>query len=184
MPEASMPEASMPEGTTLPSTAAEPMPENPVVTFTEEDLKKMKNSELQAELKKRGRSTNGNKTVLVARLLAALNDEAGTSTGGNRSGRRKGRRKGYPCTDEAIEGFAPEARWRELVANNEPVAELTRPNDLVGPTIPLGEKEFKKFDYSDQWDREPWTAMSPIHVRKKYSIRLVLITASSETSSK
>jgi len=42
MPEASMPEASMPEGTTLPSTAAEPMPENPVVTFTEEDLKKMK----------------------------------------------------------------------------------------------------------------------------------------------
>jgi len=122
--------------------------------------------------------------VLVARLLAALNDEAGTSTGGNRSGRRKGRRKGHPRTDEAIEGFAPEARWRELVANNEPVAEPTRPNDLVGPTIPLGEKEFKKFDYSDQWDWEPWTAMSPVHVRKKYSIRLVLITASSETSSK
>jgi len=101
---------------------------------------------------------------LVARLLAAINDEAGTSTGRNRSGRRKGRRKGHPRTDEPIEGFAPEARWRELVANNEPVAEPTRPNDLARPTIPLGEKEFKKFDFTDQWDREPWTATSPVHV--------------------
>ena len=166
VPDDSVQEDSMLEGS--PRSATEAVPEiaaeNPVVAFTEDDLKKMKNSELQAELKKRGRSTNGNKTVLVARLLAAINDEAGTSTGRNRSGRRKGRRKGHPRTDEAIEGFALEARWRELVANNEPVAEPTRPNDLVGPTIPLGEKEFKKFDYADQWDREPWTATSPVHV--------------------
>ena len=36
------------------------------------------------------------------------------------------------------------------------------PNKIVGlvrPTVPAGEKEFKKFDFNEQFDHAPFTAM-------------------------
>ncbi len=33
---------------------------------------------------------------------------------------------------------------------------------MMGPTIPEGEEEFKKFDFPDTFDRPPFTEMSSV----------------------
>jgi hypothetical protein len=77
------------------------------VILTEDAVKKMLNSELRAELKKRGRSQNGNKTVLTNRLLNNLQNPI--------------IQEGAP--EKVPNGFAPTAKWRQLKPNSVPIEE-------------------------------------------------------------
>jgi hypothetical protein len=47
---------------------------------------------------------------------------------------------------------------REDIAVPEP----NRNSNLVGPTVPAGEREFTKHNFSETFDRPPFTAMSPV----------------------
>jgi hypothetical protein len=75
--------------------------------LSEEQVEKMLNSELRAELKKRGLSQNGNKSVLTNSLLGHLQTPI--------------------VQDDAPEkvpnGFATTAKWRQLKPNDVPIKE-------------------------------------------------------------
>ena len=62
---------------------------------------------------------------------------------------------------QQVTGFAEGAMWKQLKHNNEPVEEPNKNSNLVGPTVPLGEKEFKKYDFTEKFDRPPFIATSP-----------------------
>jgi hypothetical protein len=76
--------------------------------LTEEIVNKMKNSELKAALKQRGLSQNGNKGVLMKRLLDNLQKPV--------------REEGEP--ERVPNGFPTTAKWRELKHEDAPVEEL------------------------------------------------------------
>jgi uncharacterized Zn finger protein len=67
----------------------------------------MLNRELRAELKKRGLSQNGNKTVLMNRLLNNLQNPIVQEN----------------APEKVPNGFAPTAKWRQLKPNSVPVEE-------------------------------------------------------------
>lgn len=117
------------------------------VPLTEAVIRTMLNSELKAELKKRGLSQNGNKTVLTKRLLDNLHKPITTEDE----------------PEQAPNGFSSSAQWRQLINNPTPIEEPTRPSNMRGPTVPEGENEFKKFDFPDTFDRPPFTEMSEIY---------------------
>jgi len=110
-----------PEAEVIPAAAGEgpQPPENGdanTVTLTEEILKTMRNSELKAELKKRGLSQNGNKTVLTNRLLNNLQNPIIQED----------------APERVPNGFAPTAKWRQLKPNSIPVEEPQHPPNMRG----------------------------------------------------
>ena len=141
-----------PEAEVIPAAAGEgPQPPESgdanTVTLTEEILKTMRNSELKAELKKRGLSQNGNKTVLTNRLLNNLQNPIIQED----------------APERVPNGFAPTAKWRQLKPNSIPVEEPQRPPNMRGPTVPEGEEEFRKFNFPETFDRPPFTEMSSVY---------------------
>ncbi len=111
----------------------------------------MRNSELKAELKKRGLSQNGNKTVLTNRLLNNLQNPIIQED----------------APERVPNGFAPTAKWRQLKPNSIPVEEPQRPPNMRGPTVPEGEEEFRKFDFPETFDRPPFTEMSSVYEKDR-----------------
>jgi len=91
------------------------------------------NSEPKAELKKRGLSLNGNKTILTKRLLDNLQKPLEA--------------EGQPET--VPNGLPSTVKWRQLIQNPTPIEEPTRPSNRRGSTILDGKDEFKKFDLFD-----------------------------------
>ena len=82
---------------------------------------------------------NGKKEVLQGRLLGAINTPVTTMTDQREH-------------QQQVMGFAEGAMWKQLKHNNEPVEEPNKNSNSVGPTVPLGEKEFKKYDFTEKFD--------------------------------
>ena len=64
--------------------------------------------------------------------------------------------------EQIIPGFTPEAKWNKVSADTIPI---TKPSNkstskLVGPTVPTGEDDFKKFNFSETFGHPPFIAMS------------------------
>jgi hypothetical protein len=105
----------MPEADAVVPILEEPIPaieapvnsDSPVISLMEKAIKNMLNSELRAELKKRGLSQNGNKAVLSNRLLSNL---------------QKPIQQG-DAIEKVPDTFAPTAKWRQLKHKDTPVAE-------------------------------------------------------------
>jgi len=128
---------------------------NLAINKTEEQLKKMSNDALRHLCKERKLSTNGNKTKLVATLLANPNGRAPPII--RSTGTRDKNKEDAPLT-----GFHPDAKWRQLTHSIVPVQEpVGRPRNLVGPTAyKENEQEFKKFNFDEEFDRPPFTVTS------------------------
>jgi hypothetical protein len=145
---------------TLPSTvdAADATDSSPP---TKETLMLMTNNALKTMCKDRGLAINGNKQVLVQRLPT------------NPNGRPKKDNAAPPRAvtgenEEENAGFHPDAKWRELVHSSVPVEEPRRPNRLVGPTAyKENEKEAQKFNFSETFDRPPFTVMAEEYTERK-----------------
>ena len=63
--------------------------------------------------------------------------------------------------DQQPAGFHHGAKWRVL--EQDKTKQVNEPNEipgLKGPTVPKGGKECEKFDFSDNFDRDPFIAMS------------------------
>ena len=126
----------------------------PPPLLDEDAVKSMTVAQLKDELKKRKLTVNGVKQVLQERLLGFL---------------RNPNSNNLPSATPAAEGqnvtsagFAEVAAWRELKTEEEPVPEPNSNPNLVGPTVPAGEKEYQKRNFAETFDRPPFTAMSPV----------------------
>ncbi len=93
-------------------------------------------AQLKEDLKKRKLTVNGVKQVLQDRLLGFL---------------RNPNSNNLPSATPAAEdqnvtsaGFKEVAAWRELKREEVTVPEPNSNPDLVGPTVPAGEKEYQK----------------------------------------
>ena len=92
----------------------------------------MTNGALKALCKERGLAVNGNKQVLVDRLLTK-----GQKGRPKRDNAAPARTAAGENEEEMQTGFHPDAKWRVLEHSQEPVQEPSRPNCLVGPTAPI-----------------------------------------------
>lgn len=131
--------------------------QQPIVTLNEEDVKKMNVAQLKEELKKRKLTVNGVKATLQQRLLDNLNNPNGSDVPGGPV--VSGANNNQNVTSS---GFAEGATWKELVLEATPVPEPNNNPNLVGPTVPAGEREFVKQNFAQSFDRPPFTAMSPV----------------------
>ena len=68
---------------------------------------------------------------------------------------------GVQC-EEPVAGFAPHAKWRQLENETNPVPDPRKNSTLVGPTVPEGQEEYQKFNFSETFDRPPFVATSPV----------------------
>ena len=119
-------------------------------TLTEEEVKKMTLNQLREECRKRKLAVGGNKAALQGRLLGAVNAPV-------RTDRETGQEERVPGC------FAPTAKWRELKQNNQPVPEpINNSSHLRGLTVPEGEKDPMKYDFSEVIDRPPFVAESKV----------------------
>jgi hypothetical protein len=125
-------------------------------SLTEVEVMAMTVNQLKDELAKRKLSKNGVKATLQQRLIGAMTTLPNTAIESADDA------EGPQTAAAVIEGFDPSAKWRELVHNEVPVEEPTRPNYLRGPTVPTNEDEFPKFNFDETWDRPPFSAMSEV----------------------
>jgi hypothetical protein len=136
----------------LPSEQTQLPPPPPLLD--EDAVKSMTVAQLKEELKKRKLAVNGVKQVLQDRLLGFLHNpnsnnlpSATPAAGGQ---------------NVTSAGFTEVAAWRDLKTEEVTVPEPNSNPDLVGPTVPAGEKEYQKRNFSETFDRPPFTAMSPV----------------------
>jgi Transposase IS4/SAP domain len=133
------------------TAATQPVAQMQQGVLTEEIINKMSVNQLKEELRKRNKSTTGVKKILQERLLGAIDAPVGTTA------------EIAIEEAEAVPGFAPGAKWVNLKPNQTAVEEPNNSSsNLVGPTVPTGAKEKDKFDYSESFDRPPFTAMSRV----------------------
>jgi hypothetical protein len=128
---------------------------------TKETLMLMTNNALKTMCKEKGLPVNGNKQVLVQRLLT------------NPNGRPK-KNDAAPArhvpgeNEEENTGFHCDAKWKVLEHSKDPVQEPSRPNRLVGPTAyKENEQEAKKFNFDATFDRPPFTVMAEEYTEAK-----------------
>jgi hypothetical protein len=137
----------------IPMTSdAVPINAEPLPHLTQFQIMAMTVNQLKEELGKRKLSKNGVKGALQQRLLARINAPIFNESEAQHE----------PPQTALIEGFDPSATWRELIHNENPVDEPTRPNHLRGPSVPQNEDEFHKFNFDETWERPPFTAMSQV----------------------
>jgi hypothetical protein len=111
-------------------------------------------AQLKDELRKRNLPVNGRKEVLLQRLSAPLAAIHHTTNSEQRLPQQ-------PAS--AINGFAPHAKWIELKHHQERVVEPNQQHrNLVGPTVPTGQAEAPKYNFSEQFDRPPFTALATV----------------------
>jgi len=61
-----------------------------------------------------------------------------------------------------LEAYNPNVQWKVLQPSATPCIKPERPQNLRGPTVPEDKQEFRKFNFSETWDRPPVTAMSKV----------------------
>ncbi len=156
--------STTPPDATAGLTTAPPTTDSALQLMTEQQLMNMTVAQLKQELERRKLSKSGVKNVLVQRLLSAQNapppppPQNINVTTDSRSN---------TIADEAnhrskdLQVFHPNARWRELMHSGS-CQEPERPANLRGPSVPLDESEFKKFNFDEEWDRPPFTGMSKV----------------------
>ena len=105
----------------------------PPPPFTNEELRKMKVTELKALLTARRLRTAGNKTALIHRLSESYKSTA------------------TPLADDELqapEGFPANSRWKQLEAKLDPVN--LPPSRFRNPTQMNVQTQIEKFDYAEQ----------------------------------
>jgi hypothetical protein len=135
-------------------TDVPPLPPPPLLT--EDAVKRMNVAQLKDELKKQKLTVNGVKLALQERLLGNSNSNSNCNN--------------LPSATPAVQahknvtcaGFAEAAVWRELKTIDETVKEANQYPNLVGPTVPAGEREYPKHNFAETFDCLPFTTMSPV----------------------
>ena len=117
----------------------------PPPPFTNDELKKMKVSELKALLTERRLRTAGLKNALVHRLSESYKSTA-TPLGENEL--------------QAPEGFPATSRWKQLIAETEPVN--LPPSRFRNPTQMDVTTPTKKYDYAEEWNRNEYEEMNDV----------------------
>ena len=121
----------------------------PYTPLSEADIKKMKVTDLRDELHKRKKSVKGKKDELMQCLIDFKDLPADASAGGDQQ------------IDQQPASFHHGAKWRVL--EQDKTKQVNEPNEipgLKGPTVPKGGKECEKFDFSDDFDHDPFIVMS------------------------
>jgi len=151
----------------LPTASAAPLPREatntageepqpaPVPLLDEDSVKVMNVAQLKDELRKRKLTVNGVKQVLQERLLSFLRNP-------NSNNNLPGPGTTAAGQNVTTAGFSEGAAWKELKTEDEIVPEPNTNRNLVGPTVPTGEREFTKRNFTETFDRPPFTAMSPV----------------------
>jgi hypothetical protein len=127
--------------------------------MTEQELMKLSNAALQDELKKQNQSTNGNKTVMVQRLLTGTTKRL---PGNKAVPRNQNSTKERQDNVEELLGFPSTAMWRVFTARQEPVPEPQMGGQLRATTVPEGETSIPNFDFKETFNHEPFTEMSEV----------------------
>jgi hypothetical protein len=111
-------------------------------------------AQLKDELRKRNLPVHGRKELLLQRLSAPPAAIYHTTNSG-------GRLPQQPTN--TINGFAPHAKWIELKHHQERLVEPNQQHpSLVGPTVPTGQAEAPKYNFNEQFDRPPFTALATV----------------------
>ena len=115
-------------------------PPNKHVDIEDEDLLKMKNEELKAELRGRGLPVGGNRETLRKRLRKALNDKVivkCSKLSKKKFASRDGGEKKKKNSNHQMKFFSDDAYWKELFPIDEPVVEPENPtfNMARAPTV-------------------------------------------------
>jgi hypothetical protein len=139
----------------------EGLPLNTPLDMTEEALLKLTNGALRDELRKRGQSTNGNKTTMVHRLLTGVprrmpRDAAVRRNQNNTNEGNDDRIRGE------LNGFAVGAKWRELTPNEVPVSNPESRGNLRAPTAPEGEEFNDRHNFDCTFDHAPFTELCEV----------------------
>ena len=118
------------------------------VDIPESQLTKLKVAELKQELAKRGQQVNGNKKVLLERLMNALRNGLPLLSAADANAR----------TTNDLRGFSPGARWKLLLPINEVLPEPQHVVGMRAPTIPEGEEHFiaPKQNFAEVFDHMPF----------------------------
>jgi hypothetical protein len=149
------PEQPLPPQDDSPASVVVP----PAVTnppqLSETVIRGMKVAELRNELKGRNQSSNGVKNVLVQRLLSCMHLPPSNNVAT------------VADNNQQIESFHHGVSWRLLEPEQAPVAEPNRMRGLVAPTTHSAgaTTEARKYNYSETFDRDPFTATSKEWVR-------------------
>jgi hypothetical protein len=111
-------------------------------------------AQLKDELLKRNLPVNGPKEVLLQRLSVPHGTILPPSNTDVRLPQQPA---------NAITGFAPHARWVELKHHQERVVEpnIQHPN-LVGPTVLMGQVKVPKYNFNEEFDHPPFTALATV----------------------
>ena len=149
------PEASTPN----PNPTPPPLP-----TLTEDQAKQLKVKELKDELKKRGLTVSGQKSVLLERLIDAIRKNIGyieEGAGGDNDGGRGGGGGGQ--RNQADPTFDVGSYWELLPQDGAIIQEdftIDGGEDFYAPTVPQGEdvnNHVQKINYSCKFDRPVFT---------------------------
>jgi len=121
--------------------------------MTESQLMSLSNAALRDLLKQWNQSTNGNKQILIQRLLLGESMRVFSRTRNNNTQEED--------MEEQLTGFPHGAKWRELVPLTEVVAKVTA-DGLRAPTVPENEASAPKFNFGETFDREPFTELCEV----------------------
>jgi hypothetical protein len=108
----------------------------PAGEITESQLMFLSNAALRDLLKQQNQSTNGNKQILIQRLLLGESMKAVSRTKNNNTQEED--------MEEQLTVFPCGAKWRGLVPLTEAVAEVTA-DGLRAPIVPENEASAPKF---------------------------------------
>ena len=134
------------------ATALPPLPPLPSIVATTTaspvlDVKKLKVAELKVELRKRGRGVVGNKDVLIARLVAAIEANVPVASAAVAAAPR----------EPGMGGLDVTARWLLLNHNPTPIAEPTNADGTLRPPTERDAPVNPKYRYDDQFVRDSFT---------------------------
>jgi len=109
----------------------------------------MKATDLRDELHKRKKSMKGKKDELMQWLINFENLPPDESAGGDQQ------------IDQQPAGFHHRAKWRVLEQDKTKwVSNLNEIPSVMGLTVPKGGEEWEEFDFSDNFDCNPFMVMS------------------------
>jgi hypothetical protein len=120
----------------------------PAVATAQLDVMKLSVAQLKAELKKRGRVTGGNKSVLQVRLKEAidLNVPVSEEAGGDEAPR-----------PDFMAGLDVTARWELLTRCDDPVPESDNDDGSLRPTTEMNAAVNPKYGFVETFSCIPFT---------------------------